>query len=139
MTHSELFRDLTGTVKAIVLHGLDKAGGLGETQETSQEPRSPVRTGFPPTVGLFCFLFPGFRPGLLFLPPGSPLAAERAHQSSGDKALPVPQQKPSPGHASESGTSTSHVRASSPVLLRPHTDSHVTNTHSLLASSLRAG
>lgn len=27
MTYTELFRDVTGTVKAVVLHGLDKAGG----------------------------------------------------------------------------------------------------------------
>lgn len=96
MTYTQLFRDLTGTVKAVVLHGLDKArGGIwGKPQEMSREPRSLARRGFPLIVRSFCLLLPWLRPGPALPSSRKPSGCQVSSPELRQQALPVPQQEP---------------------------------------------
>lgn len=97
MTYTQLFRDRTGTVKAVVLHGLDKArGGIWrKPQEMSREPRSLARRGFfPLTVRSFCLLLPWLRPRPALPSCRKPSGCQVSSPELGRQALPVPRQEP---------------------------------------------
>lgn len=78
-TYVTSFGRLTQTVGSVVLRCFRKGqlGFSGKPQEMQQEPRSLVKTGLAPPQCAFVSLplLLASAPGLLFLPPGSPLKA----------------------------------------------------------------